>query len=107
MKGNENWTLSNTFEVNGKTKIPFPAKVGENIGEWTVLGFWVDIRNILRAVKVQCSCGVINEFCNTSSLKNGNSTRCYSCARQNTAMLHHTKVAHSWLVNTYGAIRWR
>lgn len=102
MIGNPNWVLSDNFSVSGKMKTPFPAKVGENIGEWTILGFWTDVRKTLQAVKVQCSCGTINEFCNVSSLKNGISTKCYSCARQNTTMLHHTKIAHSWLISTYG-----
>lgn len=73
-------TLLNKFIEGKNTRTPFLAHTGEKIGEWTILGFWVNGNNLLKAVKVQCSCGAIDEYKSPHALKDGTSTKCRNCS---------------------------
>lgn len=90
MKDIKDWTLANNFENIGNTK------VGDTLGKWTILGFWVDHNKLLKFVKVQCSCSFIDNFCNPNILKPKISNKCPTCSNSvnNDERL--------WLIEHYG-----
>lgn len=80
MQSYANCTLSTSYIEGANIQKRLNAVVGQRIGEWTVLGFWVNENNLLKAVKVQCTCGTIDEYKNSNALKDGTSFRCKICS---------------------------
>lgn len=91
-------TLTDNFIEANNTLIHFPAKVGERIGDWTILGFWTNENKYLKSVKVQCKCGHVENHINVQSLKISTSTKCAFCAKQRSE-------ANIWFTKTYGIIK--
>lgn len=80
MQEYQNCILSKYFIEGKNTRIHFTTKVGDKIGDWTILGFWVNENNLLKAVKVQCTCGTIDEYKSPNALKDKTSIRCKNCS---------------------------
>lgn len=79
----KDWILRNIYRMSTRTKPPYPPKVGESIGSWTVIAVWTNAKGFLQSFKCKCSCGHIEEYVNPSNLKVGNTQQCRSCAQKN------------------------
>lgn len=73
-------TVYNDFLL-GYTKNPHP-KIGDRIGKLLIIGAWVNGKGSVKAYRVRCECGTVNEKMFLNNLKSGNSTQCQYCGRK-------------------------
>jgi len=81
-KNKSDWILRDRFRVSRRTKPPYPPKMNEVIGSWTVIGIWTNKKGYLKSYKCKCACGHTEMYVNTNNLKVGNTTQCKSCGQK-------------------------